>query len=222
MKVDELKQLVKQLTDVDLQSNSVQFYKPVFNSLIAFVNSIIEIMDEIGISIKESSLEVPKATDQLEKVTHETEEAATEMLNIVDSITICVEKINQNIKEAKKGLRLFTDKNGNIIDFKNEKKQLKEAQENIDEIQNLNFNILNSLQFQDITSQQIKSANYILKSVRIHLNSLIGNLDNVSLDKANEEHKDFDTQATIQDSDLRQSAADQIINDITRTTKKNG
>jgi len=222
MKIDELKQLVKKLTDVDLQSNSVQFYKPVFNSLIAFVNSIIEIMDEIGISIKESSLEVPKATDQLEKVTHETEEAATEMLNIVDSITICVEKINQNIKEAKKGLRLFTDKNGNIIDFKNEKKQLKEAQENIDEIQNLNFNILNSLQFQDITSQQIKSANYILKSVRIHLNSLIGNLDNVSLDKANEEHKDFDTQATIQDSDLRQSAADQIINDITRTTKKNG
>jgi len=222
MKIDELKQLVKKLTDVDLQSNSVQFYKPVFNSLIAFVNSIIEIMDEIGISIKESSLEVPKATDQLEKVTHETEEAATEMLNIVDSITICVEKINQNIKEAKKGLRLFTDKNGNIIDFKNEKKQLKEAQENIDEIQNLNFNILNSLQFQDITSQQIKSANYILKSVRIHLNSLIGNLDNVSLDKANEEHKDFDTQATTQDSDLRQSAADQIINDITRTTKKNG
>jgi len=179
-------------------------------------------MDEIGISIKESSLEVPKATDQLEKVTHETEEAATEMLDIVDSIAICVEKINQNIEEAKKGLRLFTDKNGNIIDFKNEKKYLKVAQENVDEIQNLSFNLLNTLQFQDITSQQIKSANYILNSVRIHLSSLIGNLDNVNLNQADEEHKDFDTQATTQDSDLRQSAADQIINDITRTTKKNG
>ena len=81
------------------------------------------------------------------------------MLDIVDNITSCVEKISQNIEGVKKGLKLFTDKNGNI---------------------------------------------------------------NVSLNDTNKDHKDFDSKATIQDAEVRQSTADQIVNDIIITLGAKG
>ena len=195
-----------------------QYTDLVLGSLVSFVNSVVEIIEEIGVSIKESSSEVPKAKDQLEKITQETELAANNMLDIVEKILSNIESTNNNINRIRRGLKVFIDSKGNLIDFNSEKRYLKEIQTYIDEIQDYSYSLLNSLQFQDITAQQIRSANFILNSIRIQLNNLLSNLYNIEKKKEKIEKEDFDYKATIKNSTERQSLADNIVENIIKSS----
>jgi len=214
MKINEIKQILEKIEECKSNSGQLDFYRPVLSSLISFVSSVVGEMEEIGVSIKESSRDVPKATNQLERVTLETEAAATEMLDTVEKIMTMLDDINKNIAVIKKGLKVLSGNNGNIIDFRKEKYCLNNIQDSVNRIQDYSFSLLNSLQFQDITTQQIKGANYILTTMRNHLNSLVGTLEDVDFDKYKNGRGDFDSNATIKDADIRQSLADEIINTV--------
>ncbi|MFC1726883.1 hypothetical protein ACFL4T_14770, partial [candidate division KSB1 bacterium] len=132
---------------------------------------------------------MPKATQQLDKVTKETELATTEMPDKIERILNKINDTNTGLNERKSVLKkwknikvLIKGKFAGIPDFENkekvlsgiqeiieqnidirkETKSLKDVENTFNKIQNDVFGIMNSLQFQDITSQQIRAANFPL------------------------------------------------------------
>ncbi|MCK5119207.1 MAG: protein phosphatase CheZ [Candidatus Latescibacteria bacterium] len=78
------------------------------------------------------------------------------------------------------------------------------------------FLILNALQFQDITSQQIRSTNRMLAEVNVQLRELMGSFSDVRMDTMDPlQYRAFDSEATFdfERSGEAQELADQIADD---------
>jgi len=79
---------------------------------------------------------------------------------------------------------------------------------------NDSFQIINTLQFQDITAQQISHANHLLLTVRKKLHEILTffNDNPIPTDVVHEPKVAFDPNATIEDSDQRQALVEEIFN----------
>ena len=113
----------------------------------------------------ESQGKVPQATVQLDKVVDQTEAAATGMLDTLERITQREERVIDD-------LRAFRSEIGNW--------QPEESRRAVDSIinraeANLNdvYHVMDALQFQDITSQQIQHAAAVLEDVEFKLKNII-------------------------------------------------
>jgi len=112
------------------------------------ISKMMDVFRQIRQPIQESSDKVPTTTQQLERVTQQTEQATQKMLDIVESIT------NRESDIAKAAAQLKKTIQGNpVID-----KLCSGIQANADANLNDTMVIMEALQFQDITSQQIEHA----------------------------------------------------------------
>lgn len=162
--------------------------------------------------MQESSDKLPTTTSQLEKVTEQTENAANKVLDMVESISNRESDITNDIQKVQ----------DTIADANFEKSdELKELLGNIksNSEANLNdaYNIMDALQFQDITTQQIDHAISLLDDVEEKLHVMLKAVG-VKPDKkapAKDRKKAFDPNATYSASNkAQQEDIDQIISNF--------
>ncbi len=172
-----------------------------FMKLIASVNSMIHNFRSIKRPIVESSNSMPLASEQLDKVTQETEKATHQMLDLIESIT------DRDMETAALAEELLSKHEEIPSDISTAVQKIKE---NAEECQNDSFLLMDALQFQDITSQQINHANTILGEIEEKLQSLM-QIIGETFEMREREYKPHDPNATIRNGEKRQQLVDELL-----------
>ena len=154
----------------------------------------------------ESREKVPQATTQLDKISQQTEAVTTRMLDVVEQMTQREEEVIRGIDQIR--IRAGA---GSIEEIEQLAQGLiVKATDNL----NSTYQIMESLQFQDITAQQMDHAASLLEEVEIKLHGILttlGSPETMSADmvpqvprktRAYDPHADFvDRQTNQQDID---------------------
>lgn len=116
--------------------------------------------------LTESQQKVPKATKQLDKISEQTEAAAHQMLDRIDNITERETAIVTELTELRDALAPTADESVQ----KRFDELISKANANCDDA----FMIMDALQFQDITSQQMNHAASLLEDIETKLSQIVG------------------------------------------------
>lgn len=170
------------------------------------INSIVETFRSMKSPLVESHEQVPKATVQLDKIADQTEEATHRMLDKIEEVTQRETKIINCLKAlpAKASGKLSVNKAplGPIIEM---------AQVNLDDV----FLVMDALQFQDITSQQIQHAAALLEDIEVKLKSIVsivtGEKSDDNANPGNGKKRVYDPHAEFQDKRTDQNDIDDIF-----------
>ncbi len=145
---------------------------------------------------------IKQTGDQITKVTSATEEATNKMLDVSDTLTekqnTLIEKIDKIIEEKPDLTSLF-----------------EEIKEDIYSQQDDTFMILDHLQFQDITSQQLEGAFSMLGQIEeklLLIAKLLEGLDELSFKKMEKSSAVFDSNAEFKDQAETQAEIDKLLN----------
>ena len=182
---------------------------PFMEELFAFIGETTPLLEEINKTIQENLKKMPNATKQLTKVTQATELASTEIMDTVDRVnnelfTIIdeleelktvgeqilvnpiqlLETIAEGIASGKDLKPLVTDINLFIDRIKNatQRENIEMVSNIINKVRNISDDansIINSLQMQDITAQQLAAVNHLLENVQ---SRLTGIMDHINFD----------------------------------------
>jgi len=158
--------------------------------------------------IVESRHKVPQATNQLDKISEQTEAAAHRMLDMVEKITEREGDIIKSLGQFKEYAQSNqTEKILSLVDGVIEKANI-----------NLNdaFMIMDALQFQDITSQQMDHAATLLEEVEGKLHGILADLGTNDNESANTVPKKkkvraFDPHAEFSDKQTNQQEIDNMF-----------
>lgn len=170
------------------------------------INSIVETFRSMKSPLVESHEQVPRATVQLDKIADQTEEATHRMLDKIEEVTQRETKIINCLKAlpAKASGKLSVNKAplGPIIEM---------AQVNLDDV----FLVMDALQFQDITSQQIQHAAALLEDIEVKLRSIVsivtGEKSDDNANPGNGKKRVYDPHAEFQDKRTDQNDIDDIF-----------
>jgi chemotaxis regulatin CheY-phosphate phosphatase CheZ len=176
----------------DLKSFFVYGQKliPTLQKIVDFMQSTIPLLENVNQSIIDSANKLPKATFQIDSATNATEVAVTEILDVVDGasndlVTIIskLESLRTRLHSQKSSIERLKVKypddpdvhdlmtNGMNPDVIND--DYTSVVNLADKIQTGLMNITISLQVQDITAQQLASANHMMNSIQQKLSSLL-------------------------------------------------
>lgn len=155
----------KALDDVLLRINDMRgFFKfgdeviPFLGDLFTFLKDIMPLMNEMNHSLQETSEKLPTASDRINDATQVTEYATHEILDGLDRISATLNK---------------------VVDLEKEERvtSLSDVHTEID-------NIVNALQFQDITAQKLEHANRILGAIHGKFTLLFDSLNKAKISTA--------------------------------------
>jgi chemotaxis regulatin CheY-phosphate phosphatase CheZ len=181
--------------------------------LTASIGKMMDVFRQIRQPIQESSDKVPTTTKQLERVTQQTEQATQKMLDIVESITNRESDIIKAVGQLKK-----TIQEGGVANNSGIEKLFSDIQANADANLNDTMVIMEALQFQDITSQQIEHAVSQLEDIDTKLKALLvttGAKKEVSLADPVRKSRAFDPNANYAvDHTTHQQDVDELISNI--------
>jgi len=129
------------------------------------ISDLVKSFRKLRSPLAESQEKVPQATNQLDKVTEQTEAAAHKMLDVVEEITEREGDIIKSLEEIRKSVEDgqtdgITDRIDSIIE---------KANANLNDA----FTIMDALQFQDITAQQMDHAAHLLEDVEGKLTGIL-------------------------------------------------
>ena len=197
LKVDELKALFV------LGHRVIPFMEELF----IFIEETQPLLDDINNTIKENLKKMPNASKQLSKVTQATEIASTEIMDTVDRVNDNLYKVIKELEEFKsyqeqlfnnpitllesiaEGISEGKDLTPHLEDIHQFIARVKDIKENehnkiivniIDEVKNITDDantIINSLQIQDITAQQLAAVNHLLENIQSRLTVIIKNIN---------------------------------------------
>lgn len=212
----------------------------IFEQFIEAISSVIPLLDNIKVSIAESTGRIPKASRQLHSVTEATESATVEILNVLDSMSQKVSKVEAGVVDVKRNQERQTEIAQKLSEmiaatgneallagwehFRQSADQsvpIAAIERFLGEIKDDSMNIAMALQVQDITSQQIAGARHMIESVRLELIRILEHFNGDwtknpgPLPPANgkaEPPQHFDTDAQFSRSNVRQERADAIVN----------
>jgi len=118
--------------------------------------------------LAESREKVPQATTQLDKISQQTEAVTTRMLDVVEQMTQREEEVIRGIEQIR-----TTAGDGSTEEIEHLAQGLiVKATDNL----NAAYQIMESLQFQDITAQQMDHAASLLEEVEIKLHGILTTL----------------------------------------------
>jgi len=166
MEKAEISRLVNSFNAIKSYFDTTKKYMPQIAKLVFFIEEILPLLETIHSNIHQSTSLIPSAAEKLGKVTDATEMAATEVMDIVDNV---INRLNtmasaldemENLKECK-------------VDSDEVKERIKVIRDEIDGSQDDLFSIMNALQFQDITTQQINSIVSTIDTVNGKLRELL-------------------------------------------------
>ncbi len=163
--------------------------------------------------LTESQEKVPIATEQLDKISEQTEAAAHQMLDRIDAITERETSIVNELTEIKSALA------ANAFNGLEERVDgcIAKANENCDDA----FMIMDALQFQDITAQQMNHAASLLEDIENKLSQIVGVMEGQLEAAASPESADKKARAYDPHADLFEKKTDQAtIDDLFSGGKK--
>jgi chemotaxis regulatin CheY-phosphate phosphatase CheZ len=241
--VSNMTDLFERLNELKVVFRYSEKLIPIIQNLMDFMKETVPLLEDINSSLVESTSKIPKASDQINNISNATELATTEILDIVDSISIDMEKIEKSVKNVKlkeeekiaawqkiKSLLPADESTSELIKqyegFDTFLPVIPGMMEIFQKVKNDVYNITLSLQVQDITSQQLAAVNHLIESVRTSLASLMLHLDDSEIKSFDNFYQDmpkiqtFDPNAEYTKSTDRQDMADVIINDMNSKTSQ--
>lgn len=233
--VSNMSDLFERLNDLKVVFRYGQKLIPIIQSIIDFMKETVPLLEDINTSIADSTSKIPKAKDQITNVSSATELATTEILDIADSISIDLDKIEKELRSLQenetkkkelwvkiKDLLKDNDGSGQLVEeyeqLDNSIAVMANFQKVFDKIKNDVYNITLSLQVQDITSQQLAAVNHLIESVRQRLSSLVMHLDETELSNMelvkidSPDNSTFNPEAVYTKSQEKQDMADSLVN----------
>jgi len=180
------------------------------DELATSINSIVDTFRSMKTPLVESHEKVPRATVQLDKIADQTEDAAHRMLDKIEEIT-------QGEEDVIKRLNQLPEQSGNAlaVDSSPLKDILSQSQKNLDDV----YMVMDALQFQDITTQQIQHAAALLEDVELKLQRIVRVVtgepsdteDKDSSSNAKPKTRVYDPHAEFQDRRADQADIDNIF-----------
>lgn len=134
-------------------------------------DSIAQIIKGIRVAqepIVDSRKKVPQATEQLERITEQTAEATHRVLDMVEAITGREGEIESSMKDLRRTLPSTYFRNNSRV-----KRIVEKISASASANQNDAYAIMDALQFQDITSQQVDHAISLLEQVESRLQDVL-------------------------------------------------
>ncbi len=169
------------------------------------INSIVDTFRSMKTPLVESHEKVPQATVQLDKIADQTEDAAHKMLDKIEAITQGEEKVIEQLKALPDHPSCSLD-----LDASPLKEIVAQSQDNLDNV----YMVMDALQFQDITTQQIQHAAALLEDVEGKLQRIVSVVtgEPVSSEKADKpKQRVYDPHAEFQDRKADQADIDNIF-----------
>ena len=241
--VSNMTDLFERLNELKVVFRYSEKLIPIIQNLMDFMKETVPLLEDINSSLVESTSKIPKASDQINNISSATELATTEILDIVDAISMDMEKIEKSVKEiqskeeqklavwAKIKVALKPDAVTSELIQQYEELDtflplIPGMTDTFQKVKNDVYNITLSLQVQDITSQQLAAVNHLIESVRTSLASLMLHLDDSEIKSFDNFYQDlpanhtFDPNAEFTRSSDRQDMADVLINDMNTKTSQ--
>ena len=128
------------------------------------VNSIVETFRSMQSPLMETRKKVPQATNQLDKISEQTEAATHQVLDRVEQITQRESDIIADLEQLKQNA---PDGGGETV-----ASMITNANANLEDA----YMIMDALQFQDITAQQMNHAASLLEEIEGKLQRIVGAL----------------------------------------------
>jgi chemotaxis regulatin CheY-phosphate phosphatase CheZ len=201
-----------------LQADSTSA-KSIHNELKELADSINQIIRGIKAAqepLTESHSKVPQATEQLEQITKQTEDAAHRMLDMVEAITGREGEIEAQIKELRRALPTTYFRHNSRV-----KLIVETIRDKALSNQNDAYAIMDALQFQDITSQQVNHAISLLEQVENRLQDALTTFDveAVAAIEPGRKQRAFDPNARYSPNSAQQSSVDELVSEIAKKSK---
>jgi chemotaxis regulatin CheY-phosphate phosphatase CheZ len=172
------------------------------------ISEIVNNYKKLRNPLMESQEKVPQATEHLDKINEQTEAATQKMLDVVEKVTQWEEEVIQGLKSVKGKIsgERKDEINGDLDSL------IEKAIENNDDT----FAIMDALQFQDITSQQLNYAVHMLVDLESKLSKVLivmnGDEKFVGLPKKeNDKARAYDPHADMYEKTTEQSDIDNIF-----------
>ena len=233
--VSNMTDLFERLNELKVVFRYSEKLIPIIQNLMDFMKDTVPLLEDINSSLVESTSKIPKASDQINNISSATELATTEILDIVDSISIDMEKIEKSVKEVKvkeEEKLVIWEKIKSSITADSSTMGLIQQYEELDsflhlvpnmmdvfqKVKNDVYNITLSLQVQDITAQQLAAVNHLIESVHNKLSLLITDFQHAEIKGpidnsiAVVEGTSFDPNARYQDKKEQQEVIDALVN----------
>lgn len=208
MEKAEISRLVNSFGAIKGYFDSTKLYMPQIAKLVFFIEEIVPLLNDIHANINKTSEIIPNATEKLGKVTSATELAATEVLDIVDNVVGRLNNMTAMVDDLEKNIETDSANTGKIGMIRKE----------IDGSQDDLFSIMNALQFQDITTQQINSIASTIDKVQDALHDLLQGFEDDGIEKQAMQKLVFDPNAEF---DFNRSAESQrFIDEYIRRKKE--
>jgi chemotaxis regulatin CheY-phosphate phosphatase CheZ len=188
------------------------------NDLSEVITALIENFKQVKSPLQESREKVPQATDQLDRVTEQTEAATHQMLDRLERITDREESVIGGLEEISR-----LAESGQLKDVTDIARDLHgQATDNLNDA----FLIMDALQFQDITTQQINHAAALLEDIDRKLRKIIVSLDegmdgDLADDKGSEDSsRVYDGTARYTDRQAEQKDIDSLFEEAHRKQRR--
>jgi chromosome segregation ATPase len=199
----DIKKLRKQVDEIKALFVLAERVLPFMEELFVFIDETSPLLEDINNAIKDNLSKMPNASKQLSKVTQATELASTEIMDTVDRVNNGLYDIINQLEEFKKhqtlllsnpihlletiasGIEQKKDLNmyvkeiyqfierSNLVTNTEHTKIITELIDNVRNISDDANTIINSLQVQDITAQQLAAVNHLLENVQTRLGSIM-------------------------------------------------
>jgi len=169
------------------------------------VDDLLAKVDEITQSIQKVNQHLTAEKETIAEITSSIEE----LLKLPEARKT-LSKVFEHEKARLLGIKI-KDTVDNFLKDKVDDELSSKVDQLLGDIQSDAYDIMNALQVQDITSQQIESAHSMLRSIQERLNDLIIKYSEVEPPSIIREEKAFDAGASYFDREERQKAADELI-----------
>ena len=160
---------------------------------------------------EDSNEKVPEATHQLENITRQTEEATHRVLDMVEEITGGISDVVQDLKVLRKALPATYFKNRSKV-----RDTFERIVEKVEKSQDNAFAIMDALQFQDITAQQMGHTAHLLDEVEAKLRLIKSMFSDQNQNEQNSDsqHQSFDPNARYDLSNENQVRVDNLLESV--------
>jgi chemotaxis regulatin CheY-phosphate phosphatase CheZ len=179
--------------------------------LAAAIGEIVSNIKAAHQPIEESRSRVPEATQQLERITKQTEDATHRVLDMVESITNRESDVETLLKRLRRVLPSTYFRNNSRV-----RRILEEVATKVADNQSDAFMIMDALQFQDITAQQVEHAMTVLELVQKRLHDALASFGESNLDQPEtpQRKRAYDPNAHYSSDFKGQSGVDELLDNL--------
>jgi chemotaxis regulatin CheY-phosphate phosphatase CheZ len=206
MEKAEVSRLINSFSAIKGYFDTTKKYMPQITKLVEFIEDVVPLLNLIHTDLHQSTNLIPTATEKLGKVTSATEMAATEVMDIVDNVIQKLNSMGQSLEDIEK----ICESSALSTQIK---EKTDEVRAGIDGSQEDLFSIMNALQFQDITTQQINSISDTITNVQIRLGDLLKGFedDGITIKELKKVSFDPNAEFDFDSSAKSQKVADEIL-----------